>query len=1527
MPPKGKKRFEDKPLGKVEVALKRCCTKAARGERVLSLLGSGSNQTAGDEGAAQLAEAVAEGQLQPGPSVSLKSLTVRENGVGDEGAYSLAYMLAGSAGEDIKTLDLGSNKIGNVGAGKLAKALGTSCSLQLLDLSSNCFGDEAVEALARVLSEHKQLEELQMGGNTSVSSKGLMALAGLAAKHPKLKTLGIGSTNLSSDNTSPFISALGQSRTLVCLQLPSVGLADEGATALAEVLPKQQSLRELWLSDNKVEDVGALALAEALKKHGQLRLLALDKNQITDKGIMDFVHTLLSISEGRDLKDITCFFGGNPTKRFNEDTLNNLSVAAKTARLISKRAVMMEMMLKFWKDFTGIGAIDGDAATTQKVVKDVVIPESILHGACYAEFHHTFLAEFYVVHSWHGLFGDLLRGIATHASGFTEPSLDPFHEQYNRRPEALTKRYFVDVFCIDQAKKYPEGDPRCETDKFDFVMSELSKREVKVLVTMDREYVPMTRTWCITEVHHAHQLEMPLLVSFGPIRPMPRRRKNLSVAETEASLEVDSTLLLGELELRGLGTKRKFESTIMTPLQKQAIETYKAIYETMPQHQKDDCDWVKAKDNAREDMKQYDEEGNAEKLREAVQAGEDSAVEEETMIPRRRRLAQLELIVAVEAENVPLLQDIAEMERTLGAAEEQKLDDPPLFRRGREKITELYKQKRRDEGAKALRLATTAGNSLVLGWEKMLKAKKKQGLILFEVPFLKDPDDMSPPEKAEEKRREDKFKEEMLTIKKLRWAGVEAIEADCPEEPVKKGLKTYAELRVHSACQHIVRRIGDEQAAERAAIKAERLAAEKAAREQAKEEARAAKLAAKQARIKEAEERGEEYESEGDDSDVSELEEEEAWEEEEDAPEEESVEPEDVEDGSVEMLVHALKRGREEGARDESRDFGKNFLETHDREVFLQCLRDEMAYFVEQRSADDLRRIIGQVVDAGLGKGSTFKAEAMSYTVSAIPPALRVERPGVRQHLPGGYAQADAVEQAQPEGALPELAATEQAPPEQTPEQTPEQAQQPPEQALPEGEAVEPPETLQEKLEEAADADQVVDPDQVVDTDQATDADQVLEACEEATAPQDQASKDGADIVKARTRLAYLVMFDAIQARDLKLLLEVVPEAMNHNVEESEVEGGWRTIRELELLNALKEGDIKVMRKTLKAAREAGVQDDIVIDAQQKLSLKELKVGMADRDSQMLSRALDEGQAAGLTDKQLFQGKNFYVSLEVTRTMFSNSIPDLQRVMALALEVGMQKDSKDLVVARTRLATLQLVEATEGSNLVLLKERMEAAKEENVDRDKLLKARFKLSQLELLAATSDFDPERLKDAMYDAKSEGVDKSLFEPAKKKLKDIFPKALTEWMVMELEEATAKITDASPSAPFKALIAEAKAAGVETEDSQVADRTLAWLELHHAVSMTDQAEIERIIAQAKPYGWYKEKDLIARERHQNAVDRLNELIRLEKKAEAEELLKLTMMSDDIMQINVCIEEATKHGCDEELIKAAKAKVAEYS
>ncbi|CAJ1414533.1 unnamed protein product [Effrenium voratum] len=801
-------------------------------------------------------------------------------------------------------------------------------------------------------------------------------------------------------------------------------------------------------------------------------------------------------------------------------------------------------------------------------------------------------------------------------------------------------------------------------------------------------------------------------------------------------------------------------------------------------------------------------------------------------------------------------------------------------------------------------------------------------------------------EKKEEEWRRQKVQDEKALVKGLRLAFEEGEAAGCDREVIDHCRRVYSELRVFTSAQWTIRRLAEEQAAQRAAEEAARQKAERAA----------AKAAEREARRKAAEEKGEDFEESEDES-----EDENRFYDEEADDDEDKEDPKDVEDGSVQTICAALQRGREAGGHHEVRDFGKAFLKELDLQVYHQYLLQEMTFSASQRSAAELKHVLQQVVAEGLGPPPDTKPRSAQKEIAAQ------ERPGARRFLQEASAgkPKDAnrapAESAEPADVTPEPA--ESAKPADAPQERTEESADPADVTLEPAEsgksadiAPEPAESAQladitpEPVESAKPADATPEPEsgkpaditpEPAESAKPADAPEPAEAepAEETTAKSGQDGEDGeaagdhkaeagpADaVIKAHTRLAFLEMADAMEARDLPELLRLVPAAEKADVEETEVALGWRLIRELQLAESVKKQNLKEIRLRLEKAREAKVQDEVLHNAGRKLANWEIREGTSQGNAKMLERAIAEGRAAGLTEKQLFSGKHALLKLQVAALVSTEMPEEIRKLLAMAEGMGMPPDSKELEQPKSRLALLELREAIEGTDAKKLQACMDAAKEHRVDGEELEKGSFRLRVLELQEASRDFDAERLREAMQDAKAAGVPKSLFPPAKRKLADLNPEALSEWMLEELEEAVTSLSAEDPSAQLRPILEEAIAAKVNEEDIKPAEEKLAKMELKEAATMTDRFDVERILNTAQVYGWDLSKGSMGALYEAADVNRKN-LIMKERKAECKDSLEFAIMSMDLELLRQHIKEAQDLGLDKEVIEKAEAIYQDYA
>jgi hypothetical protein len=150
---------------------------------------------------------------------NLKSLVLRENNIGDAGALEIAVALRQNNTLDL--LDLKSNAIGSDGASALADALVlANDSLKVLDLGCNLICVDGATSIAEMLTRNESIEKFGMGG---FDKKGLKAFATRLSSMNCLKILE-GSTccdawGYTSEIGSSFVLALEQNTTLVTIDI------------------------------------------------------------------------------------------------------------------------------------------------------------------------------------------------------------------------------------------------------------------------------------------------------------------------------------------------------------------------------------------------------------------------------------------------------------------------------------------------------------------------------------------------------------------------------------------------------------------------------------------------------------------------------------------------------------------------------------------------------------------------------------------------------------------------------------------------------------------------------------------------------------------------------------------------------------------------------------------------------------------------------------------------------------------------------------------------------------------------------------------------------------------------------------------------------------------------------------------------------------------------------------------------------------------------------------------------------------
>jgi hypothetical protein len=399
---------------------------------------------------------------------------------------------------------------------------------------------------------------------------------GLTELEQGLSRIVVSEADIGNPGAMLFANALRVHKTAVNLNLGGNRIYDEGAIALAEALMGHSKLQVLCLSFNRIGDEGARALARLVETSKSLRLLNIDGNRLTDVGASLLLGALSTNPRGTD---ICVAMTSNPVKRLGTKSLENLAKAAMTVKTLATRGVTLGQLMKLYEKGCADGTIEPETTTTSDVVLDIVLPQSAPARQSYVE---AFGASnprptSFVVHAWSGLFRDLLRAIASHATRDPNPSLDLSDPLWVFDAFGFKdKAYFIDVFCVNQhatlnkMRRYGLGDPStfqigdssCQIDKFHLVAEQIQNRNGRVLLVVDYDNLVLSRILPLKEIHQAVMLDPSKVdVSFCRLPSYPYDKMFTPVQLCKASSNDDKDSVLQEVE-DDRGGHEKFDKEI-----------------------------------------------------------------------------------------------------------------------------------------------------------------------------------------------------------------------------------------------------------------------------------------------------------------------------------------------------------------------------------------------------------------------------------------------------------------------------------------------------------------------------------------------------------------------------------------------------------------------------------------------------------------------------------------------------------------------------------------------------------------------------------------------------------------------------------------------------------------------------------------------------------------------------------------------------------------------------------------------------
>ena len=199
--------------------------------------------------------------------------------------HSIRIIQALEHNTQVRSLLLGTDAIGDVGATAVAGLASANPHLEVLYLGCNNIGLEGAQALSATLAAGAQnISGLWLKRNP-LGPDGAISIAHMLRSNHRLRVLDLVNTDLRAAGVQVIVDALCNSnQSLQSLYLSGNGLTASSANDLARLLREAPHIRALYLSVNRLGDAGAALLADALRHNRTLETLELASNGIGLEG-------------------------------------------------------------------------------------------------------------------------------------------------------------------------------------------------------------------------------------------------------------------------------------------------------------------------------------------------------------------------------------------------------------------------------------------------------------------------------------------------------------------------------------------------------------------------------------------------------------------------------------------------------------------------------------------------------------------------------------------------------------------------------------------------------------------------------------------------------------------------------------------------------------------------------------------------------------------------------------------------------------------------------------------------------------------------------------------------------------------------------------------------------------------------------------------------------------------------------------------------------------------------------------------
>ena len=218
------------------------------------------------------------------------TLDISNNKISDLGAQEIAKALHENI--TLQTLNISYNIIQFHGVKAIAGALHNNRTLQNLDISNNNTHAEGAKVIAEALYENRTLQKLDFSNN-NIHDDGAIAISECIKNNSALQQLVISGNNISVEGAIKIAEAVKINTTLQNLDISNNGISNDGAKFISNCLKHNNSLQELNLSRGEMTNEGVKQLSEAIGINMVLLKLDISKNWITTEGIVDFLKAIV----------------------------------------------------------------------------------------------------------------------------------------------------------------------------------------------------------------------------------------------------------------------------------------------------------------------------------------------------------------------------------------------------------------------------------------------------------------------------------------------------------------------------------------------------------------------------------------------------------------------------------------------------------------------------------------------------------------------------------------------------------------------------------------------------------------------------------------------------------------------------------------------------------------------------------------------------------------------------------------------------------------------------------------------------------------------------------------------------------------------------------------------------------------------------------------------------------------------------------------------------------------------------------